>query len=319
MSIPGKRVKYYQITNNVTDDVYIGSTAQALYKRLYIHKADTEKGVRSRLCDLIRELGKDKFKIELLEEGVFSSADAVTAREAYWTREKRSSLNEGYTRITIATKEEHNAPSSPSPPNANSEQLSLGEFLLHVHELQQKVQTLETQVKTMQSQAKGDKQVGDTGLPNLGTHTRASSVTTPESFHLSDDDAEAEMPPSDLPNYDLTDKGFNVLRGKIDDEDNEVMKFYFTKLLRIGKHIQGNPNDAENRLDMDMYKELLAKRIAFLRLDAGKIGLDQPCLRLLDTIEKEARIGNNLRKQAAWRAKNFRKECPYEDDIEQDA
>ena len=152
---------------------------------------------------------------------------------------------------------------------------------------------------------------------NTTTSTRASSVTTPESFHFSDDDVEADTPPNDLPNYDLslpfgsqtkgTDVRFNALRGKIDDEDNEIMKLYFNKLLRIGKHLRDNPQDVEARDDMAIYKELLAKRIAVLRLDADKIGFDQPCLRLLDTIEKEAKIGNNMKKKAKQRAVDRRK------------
>jgi len=35
MTTSGKRVKIYQISNNITDDTYIGSTTSALYKRLY--------------------------------------------------------------------------------------------------------------------------------------------------------------------------------------------------------------------------------------------------------------------------------------------
>ena len=120
-----KRAKFYQLTNNVTDDVYIGSTSQVLYKRLYIHKTDMTKGSPSRLCALMQKLGKDKFKIELLEEGVFADTDAVNARELFWMREKGSTLNEGYTKATTEVKEE------------------LKEYMLHIQELQHKVQMLE--------------------------------------------------------------------------------------------------------------------------------------------------------------------------------
>jgi group I intron endonuclease len=153
-----KRVKFYQITNNVTDDVYVGATPQALYKRLYIHKTDTTKGSPSRLRALMQKIGKDKFKIELLEEGVFANADAINARELFWMREKGSTLNEGYTKATTEVKEE------------------LKEYMLHIQELQHKVQMLEAQLKTVQTQTQIDM--------NTTTSTRASSVTCPETFNI---------------------------------------------------------------------------------------------------------------------------------------
>ena len=58
--------KIYQILSNVHDDVYVGSTTQHLCKRLYKHKADTK--VRDcNIHKLIREIGEDKFYIELIE------------------------------------------------------------------------------------------------------------------------------------------------------------------------------------------------------------------------------------------------------------
>ena len=110
MSSPSKCTKLYIITNSVTDDLYVGSTTQALYKRLYKHKYDVDKGVQSKLCNLMRKVGKDKFTIEMLEEGVFSDADAVNARETFYIRERRCSLNEGY---ALARTE---APTDENPP-----------------------------------------------------------------------------------------------------------------------------------------------------------------------------------------------------------
>ena len=287
-----KRVKFYQITNNVTDDVYVGTTPQALYKRLYIHKTDTTKGSPSRLRALMQKIGKDKFKIELLEEGVFANADAINARELCWMREKGSTLNEGYTKATTEVKEE------------------LKEYMLHIQELQHKVQMLEAQLKTVQTQTQTDM--------NTTTSTRASSVTSHVSFQFSDDDMEADTPPDDLPNYDLTDKIFTTLVGKIDDEDNEMLKQYFTEAVRLGKHVQLHPRDLGPKCELEFAKEQLAKRTALLRLDADKIGFDQPCLRLLDTIEKEAKIGNNMKKKAKQRAVDRRKRLSYEDEVNDD-
>ena len=307
MSMSDKRAKFYQLTNNVTDDVYIGSTSQVLYKRLYIHKTDMTKGSPSRLCELMRKLGKDKFKIELLEEGVFADADAINARELFWMREKGSTLNEGYTKVTLEAKEE--------------QPLALREYMLLIQELQHKVHMLEAQLKTVQTQNPVQTQ---THMDmNTTTATRASSVTCPvltlpgsdqrESFSFSDDDMEADLPPDDLPKYDLTDDMFKVLKGKIEQEDIDDLRRCYTKTVRLGIHIQAHPKDEDNKEEFVIYKEELAKISARLRLDADKIGFDQPCLRLLDTIEKEAKIGNNMKKKAKQRAVDRRKRMSYED------
>ena len=74
-------IKVYRIVNTETDDVFIGSTAQPLFKRLYIIRADASSGKASALCNLMRQLGKDKFRIELLEEFPYSSADHTKAIE----------------------------------------------------------------------------------------------------------------------------------------------------------------------------------------------------------------------------------------------
>ena len=289
-----KRVKFYQITNNVTDDVYVGTTPQALEKRLYIHKTDTTKGSPSRLRALMQKIGKDKFKIELLEEGVFANADAINARELFWIREKGSTLNEGYTKVTLEAKEE--------------QPLALREYMLHIQELQHKVQMLEAQLKTVQKQTQIDM--------NTTTSTISSSLTCPKSFSFSDDDMEVDLPPDDLPNYDLSDDMFKVLKGKIDQEDIDDLRQRYTKTVRLGIHIQAHPKDEDNKEEFIIYKEELAKISPRLRLDADKIGFDQPCLRLLDTIEKQAKIGNNMKKKAKQRATDRRKRLSYEDEYD---
>ena len=183
--------------------------------------------------------------------------------------------------------------------------------MLHIQELQHKVQMLEAQLKTVQTQTQIDM--------NTTTSTRASSVTCPESFSFSDDDMEADLPPDDLPNYDLSkgsDDMFKVLKGKIEQEDIDDLRRCYTKTVRLGIHIQAHPKDEDNKEEFIIYKEELAKISARLRLDADKIGFDQPCLRLLDTIEKEATIGNNIKKKAKQRAADRRKRLSYEDEYE---
>ena len=147
MSTPGKRVKIYQISNNVTDDVYVGSTTSALYKRLYRHKYDADKGMASKLCNLMRTLGKDKFKIELIDEGVLPDTDAFNAREMLGIRERRCSLNDTHSETSSEGKSEE---TPPEPEEQSKEQRGLNEYMPTIMELQQQVKALETQVKSLQ-------------------------------------------------------------------------------------------------------------------------------------------------------------------------
>ena len=302
MSMPSKRVKIYQVSNTVTPDLYIGFTTQALFRRLYKRKYDMEKGSQTKLRNLMRSIGKDKFRIELVEEGLFSDIDAVHAREKFYIKERRCSLNDGSFATQIETKTEEET-------QRETEHELQEDLVTYILELQNKVQNLEMQIVTLTLKEGMEICAQPKTTPTISTSSR-----TPVSFSISDDEADAETPPNDIPHYDLTEKRFNELRGRISDEDNEALKFYFGKVIGLGKHLQKHPKDIENRNDITMFKELMAKRIAMLRIDAAKIGLDQPCLRLLDTIEKEASIGKGVRKKATWFARDHRKRFPYEED-----
>ncbi len=99
-----------------------------------------------------------------------------------------------------------------------------------------------------------------------------------------------------------------------------MLKYCFTEAVELGTHVQLHPRDLRPITDLEFPKDALANKRALLRLDAHKIGFDQACLRRRDTIEKEAMIGNNSRKEAKRRAVDLRKELPWmpsEDDVEE--
>ena len=86
-----KNGKIYQILNNINDEVYVGSTIQPLSKRFHCHKADSK--VRDcNIHKLIREIGEDKFYIELIESYPCNSREELRAREGHHIRE-RGTLN----------------------------------------------------------------------------------------------------------------------------------------------------------------------------------------------------------------------------------
>ena len=89
-----KNGKIYQILNNVNDEVYVGSTTQQLSKRFYWHKknANCKTVSKTKVVELIRGLGVDKFYIELIELYPCNSKEELTAKEGHYIRE-RGTLN----------------------------------------------------------------------------------------------------------------------------------------------------------------------------------------------------------------------------------
>ena len=266
MTTPGKRVRIYQISNNITDDAYIGSTTSVLYKRLYRHKYDADKGVRSKL----------------------------RAREMSWIHQRRCSLNESYNQVNSEGEAEQ---TQPEPEQTQADAHGLNEYALHIMELQQQVKALQTQIKSLQSR-EADAQEEDL----VKTISEAPSETTPQSFHISDDNIDADAPPEDLPSYDLTDKLLVGLKGVVDSDHLEIIRQCLNKLMTINKHVQDNPHDEDVKQERIYLKERLAKRIAIVRPS----GPDQPSSRLVDTIEKEVFISKELRRKMLRQARSYR-------------
>ena len=120
----------------------------------------------------------------------------------------------------------------------------------------------------------------------------------PEQFDISDDDVDEETPIT-IPCYNLTDDMFNVFQGKIDQEEIDALRQLYTKTLKLGRHIHIQPNDSEAKEQYYFEKGYLARTIYRLRIQEDS--LDHTCLKLLDTIEKDAHLRIKVRKQLARR------------------
>ena len=74
--------------------MYVGSTTQPLCKRLYKHKQNSIERTECKapLYELMREIGKDVFYIELIELYPCKCKEELTAREGHYIRE-RGTLN----------------------------------------------------------------------------------------------------------------------------------------------------------------------------------------------------------------------------------
>ena len=77
--------KIYQITNNLNDMIYIGSTCLPLRKRWYNHKNEMNygKGSTRRLFQMAAQIGWDEMRIVLVESYSCDSSDELRRREEY--------------------------------------------------------------------------------------------------------------------------------------------------------------------------------------------------------------------------------------------
>lgn len=89
--------KIYCIRNYVNDDVYVGSTIQALSKRMEKHRSicrtECEKS-KFKLYQKMKEIGTEHFYIELVEKHACESKEELFQKEGEWIR-KIGTLN-GY-------------------------------------------------------------------------------------------------------------------------------------------------------------------------------------------------------------------------------
>jgi len=81
--------KIYKITNNINDEVYVGSTCDILRKRFSNHTRQiTQESKKNRpLYKLMIELGCDAFRIDLIEDYPCEDKQALRQREGYWIRQ----------------------------------------------------------------------------------------------------------------------------------------------------------------------------------------------------------------------------------------
>jgi group I intron endonuclease len=99
--------KIYVIRNHVNLLVYVGSTTQALSKRMAYHRSDYKRFPTYKLYQACNEIGIDEFHIELIEMFPCECKDELQKREGHFIREY-DSYNNGYNgRIEGRTRKEY--------------------------------------------------------------------------------------------------------------------------------------------------------------------------------------------------------------------
>ena len=87
--------KIYRIWNEIDDRIYIGSTCQTLAQRMGEHRRSMNKvtKMKYRIYQIMKEIGVEHFKIELLEECECENNDQLRKREGELIREYKPELN----------------------------------------------------------------------------------------------------------------------------------------------------------------------------------------------------------------------------------
>lgn len=93
--------KIYIIKNTENDRAYVGSTCDTLNKRFSNHKLSInhERSSKKKLYVAMRDIGPDKFYIELIELFPCEHVTQLRAREAHWIRQCKSHDEFGYNKI----------------------------------------------------------------------------------------------------------------------------------------------------------------------------------------------------------------------------
>ena len=89
--------KIYKLINTENDKIYIGSSNnQYLSQRMNLHNQickDTSGRRNSKLYIFMREIGIEKFKIELIEKYICETKQQLIEREQYWIELLKPQLN----------------------------------------------------------------------------------------------------------------------------------------------------------------------------------------------------------------------------------
>lgn len=89
------KAKIYQIVNDIDNEIYVGSTTQALCKRMAKHRGEINTKAKShrKLYQHMKNKGVQHFRIELIKEFPCDNKEQMTAEEGKYIRELKPTLN----------------------------------------------------------------------------------------------------------------------------------------------------------------------------------------------------------------------------------
>jgi len=90
--------KIYKIVNDIDNELYVGSSIQPLSKRMVEHRSHSkyDQYNKTKLYVHFQKIGVEHFKIVLVELFPCLVREELLAREEYWRKELKASLNSNY-------------------------------------------------------------------------------------------------------------------------------------------------------------------------------------------------------------------------------
>jgi group I intron endonuclease len=85
--------KVYKLVNDNDDEIYVGSTTDALHKRMYSHKRDAKAKPNMRVYHHLNKVGFENVRIVLIELFSCNSREELIRRERHWFDILKPSLN----------------------------------------------------------------------------------------------------------------------------------------------------------------------------------------------------------------------------------
>lgn len=94
----------YRVVNAITDDVYVGSTIQTLKNRFKAHRSNASLDKPGKLYDLMRSVGVEHFRVELLETIEYECISELGNKEREHHERIQPTLNMKIPNMTQQTK-----------------------------------------------------------------------------------------------------------------------------------------------------------------------------------------------------------------------
>ena len=85
--------KVYKIVNDITDEIYVGSTKDEISKRMGSHRRACKNANPQRIYQCMREHGVEHFRIVLVEDFKHERNEQLRMREQYWIEQLGATLN----------------------------------------------------------------------------------------------------------------------------------------------------------------------------------------------------------------------------------
>ena len=83
----------YEVLNDVNTDAYVGSSCLEEQVRFGNHTSRANSGATSKFYRMMREIGVEHFRLEVIEPWPCTTPQALRMREEYWRKQRNATYN----------------------------------------------------------------------------------------------------------------------------------------------------------------------------------------------------------------------------------